>query len=422
MSFVPLIKQLLGGRPLDKDALDTMWRDHLSKPPYSLRFSLDKNRSHLVMFHTTPASDRTNPVVRECNGLIINRDDLSIVVRGLDDFVPLSSFTELSLLLRDLQEEKVPVQLTEDGTVLRVTYLRDTKEWLVSTNRRIDASRVKWSCSKSFVDMLAETVVDAEEKLHSIFERDLSKDKTHIFILLHPANPHVIEYQTPELVAVASRSLLDFAEHELSVSWARPAVKENISKRDLKGVSERLFRDKKRGLLYTRDGIRYMCDGEVFVKICNLRKNQPTMSQSYLACNDVEKKQLLQYYPHWKDVFSMLETRLSQLVWFSFGTYKQAYIQRRFHVPMDHPVYHVMKLIHWNYKRTKEPADIETVRGLVRGMDASLLFWLLQLDLPSAGDWFPKTHDEAAEAPMKAPRIPVPRQIQRKKMLRESRG
>jgi len=391
--IVDLLFQKLGSAPVAYSDVVKVFRDQLHMSPYKLRYSTDRNRRNLLMIHPTDASDRDNDLVRESNGIVIDLDTLQVVVRGNDDFVRLEKFEQLEeLILSDKISDEI--QYTEDGTVLRVTWLNESSEWVVSTNRRIDAKRVRWASCKTFAEMMAEVIQLSERKpvnVDDIFERDLKKGFTHTFILLHPGNPHVIEHVVPELVYVSSRALTDGQYDFERPKWSRSVQKGTLADIDLDSHGEKLSKKlhglRKRGVMLVTKDLpvkRYSFDHQLFQHMNELRKNQPTMSQSYLACNEWEKAQLCEYYPHWKEMFSMLDSKVSDLVRYSYSLYRSSFIYRKFYIPEDHPIYYVMKALHAIHKRTNNVITYDITKETISNMEPGMLFWLIQLDIPQS--------------------------------------
>ncbi|RKO93304.1 hypothetical protein BDK51DRAFT_27878 [Blyttiomyces helicus] len=107
----------------------------LHRSPFYLRYSLDRKRPDLFLIHPTELSDMSDPVVLECNGIILRKKTHEIVARGMDNICDVDIDQAMSYLDTP---DTYALEEAEDGTVLRVSYIDD--QWVVSTNRCIDAT------------------------------------------------------------------------------------------------------------------------------------------------------------------------------------------------------------------------------------------------------------------------------------------
>ncbi|RKO90378.1 hypothetical protein BDK51DRAFT_42098 [Blyttiomyces helicus] len=146
----------------------------------------------------------SDPVVLEWSEIILQKKTFEIVARGMDNICDIDTDQAMSYLDTP---DAYALKEAEHGTVLRVSYIDN--QWVVSTNRCIDATRARWSSSKTLYRLLCETVSEAP---FNLFERDPPKDETHTFILRHPENQLVIHQRVPQLVYVGSCQIGTFVE------------------------------------------------------------------------------------------------------------------------------------------------------------------------------------------------------------------
>ena len=353
----------------------TLFSNVLHKEPYHLRYSLDKKRPKLFMIHPTELSQNDNKVVQECNGIILDGETFEIVSYGMQNLT--DSTVHFDSTKTDFDNENIHVEEAEDGTVLRVFYWNN--EWIVSTNRRIDASRVRWASNKTFYELLSEAVPD--RKLEDLFEKDLSKENTYSFILLHPENQLVIDHSEPRLVLIGYRNNSTFVEkdhRDLQLDWAQNP--HSITENTLKFVNDHLEskeRFDKRGLIISDWSVstvvkRVKIDYQWFTIANDLRKNMPTLHLSYLACSFQEKKLMRSYFGQ-LDIFNMVDSLLRYLTKYSFETYRDSYVRKQYKVPTDHPIFYVVRRLHYLYKTGGEPIKMQHVRTILDSTPAHIL-------------------------------------------------
>ena len=383
--------------PTNSPSFRDLFRDRLHKDPYQLRYSLDKKRPDLFMIHPTEGSDKSNEIVAECNGIILNMNTYDVISYGMQTLSDVNDVAYLdNMNLQDNQNLKI--EESEDGTVLKVFYWNE--EWIVSTNRRIDASRVRWSSSKTFYEMLCEAIPDKD--ILGAFEKDLDKSKTYSFILLHPENRLVISHPKPQIVYIGHRDNTTFVEcfpksalswatlpnelslHEISkVSISEDDVKnEETSEKsiDMKMLKERLTLVRpysKRGIIISdwsneKAVSRVKMDYMWFKKANGLRKNMPSLHLSYLACTFEEKKMMKTYFGQ-LPIFNNIDNLLRYLAKYSFETYRDSYVRKQYKVPADHPIYYVVRHLHYLYKSAGEPIKMQHVRNVLDGTPCYIL-------------------------------------------------
>lgn len=363
--LVRLIKQWKETSEENADFRD-LFRQCLHKSPYNLKYSVDSKRPELFMCYATDMSDKTNPVVKECNGIILHKDTFEIISYGMRTIID----TTLKNITDDVKTKSsnFVAEEAEDGSVLKIFHYNE--EWVVSTNRRIDASRVRWASDKSFSVMLCDALpVKDIVSMYKLFDETLDVGHTYSFILLHPENRLVIKHEKAAVVAVGCRNnetLLEDTEKMSKISWAcRP------QKLEISDALERLETDdvfNKRGVIFTEkkeNGYeRFKVDYNWFSKACVLRKNLPTLELSYLACSADEKRMMKKLFGY-DELFRYMDNLLRMLGKFSFETYRDSYVRKQYKVVPEHPIHPVMSRLHYIYKTGGEPIRMHHVRDVL---------------------------------------------------------
>lgn len=352
-----------------ENRLKRLFMECLHLSPYFLRYSIDRKRPELVMIHATPRSDVNNRAVQEANGIVLDQNDnFKIVSQGMTNLIELESESQLTKPVESYQIEQL-----EDGTVLRVWWYKD--EWLISTNRRIDSKKVKWCSNKSFYDMFCDVLMyhgvsDIEAELDRVFD----KNHAYSFVLLHPENRLVIDHPVPQLVHVSTRDLTTSEEVVVTLQAPWTVLPVQGKNPHLNTV--------KRGLLYTdrsdpKHVLRYKVDYPWYACAHELRKNQPYLHLSYLACSMSEKAMFRTYFGS-LPVFDTIDLMLRDMTTYVFHLYRSSFVHKHFQVMEDHPIYSILRLVHRRYKTTKFPIRIADVRAVIEAQDVSVMDPLLQ--------------------------------------------
>lgn len=342
-----------------------LFRQCLHKSPYNLKYSIDGKRPELFMCYATDMSDKTNAVVKECNGVILHKDTYDIISYGMGTIIDTSLKN-----IQDVTEKSsnFVAEEAEDGSVLKIFHYNG--EWIVSTNRRIDASRVRWASDKSFSVMLCDALpVKDTISMYKLFDETLDKSFTYSFILLHPENRLVIKHEQAAVVAVGCRSnetLLEDNEKIEQITWASRPVKLDIKDALTRLESNDVYG--KRGVIFTEkkeNGYeRFKIDYNWFSKACVLRKNLPTLELSYLACSSEEKRMMKNLFGY-DELFRYMDNLLRMLGKYSFETYRDSYVRKQYKVSPEHPIHPVMSRLHYIYKTGGEPIRMHHVRDVL---------------------------------------------------------
>lgn len=376
-ALLKLIDTWKNGRDNKDCDFRDLFKEHLHKDPYFLRYSLDKSRPDLFMIYITDYSDREDHIVQECNGIIIDSNDYSIVAYGMNRMIDATDAYHNGTFKLDNNNF---FEEAEDGAVLTVFNYDDT--WVVSTKRSIDANNVKWSSHKNFYQLLCDALPGGNAC--ALFDKDLDKGYTYSFILLHPENHLVIPHDMAELLYVSRRDMRSLQEINISsisdddenlktFTWARKRTRLTNAE-----ALERLTLNngRKRGIISSfRTGSnisRTMIDYKWFSEANHLRKGQPSLHLSYLACSPDEKQKMRQYFGN-QVIFATIDDLLRNLIRYTFTVYKDSYVRKQFKVPDNHPIYKTIRKLHYDYKTTGQPVRIHHVVNIIETIPTHIL-------------------------------------------------
>lgn len=391
-ALLKLVTHWINGRKPEECDFRDFFKEHLHKEPYFLRYALDKQRENLFMIYMTDDSDRENELVQECNGVILDRNDYSLVAYGMKrmrDMTPEYHGDQFDIPgEKQSEDQKDPEQSVsfeeaEDGAVL--TVFHHNGEWIVSTKRSIDANNVRWSSPKNFYQLLSDAVPGGTPS--DLFERDLDKGYTHSFILLHPENHLVIPHNRPELIYVSRRNLATLEELNMSTAklpetmdWARK--RQSLSRDQALKRLQDARPQGKRGIIINKrskvgDGDhweydRIYIDYKWFSEANNLRKGQPTLHLSYLACGPQEKQKMRSFFGN-QLIFDVIDDLLGNLVRYTFAVYKDSYVRKKYKVDYNHPICKTLRKLHYDYKTTGEPVKMNHVVSMIDSIPINVL-------------------------------------------------
>ena len=236
----------------------------------------------LILFIYYVGAKFTNPVVRECRGIILYEDTLEVAC------YPFNKFMEYNKLAADKIDWNSAVAYNKmDGTMISLWYDKrpDRKMWRVSTMKTIDASKAKIKVGIKFSDFgTLFDQISTECGLKNRMYR-LDKNHTYVFELISPHNQVVIKYDKSKLYHLTTREMFgDFKEIDINIGVDKPI---SISMRSLEDVLA--FVDKFDGT--SAEGV-VVCDkfyGRIKVRI-TLHDKQYIFKRKHKTCSICFKK------------------------------------------------------------------------------------------------------------------------------------
>lgn len=169
----------------------TDWKTVLSGDPYHLIIT---ESDSLVLFkYIQFQSDFNIPLVRESRGIILEKDTWEIVCLPFPKFF--NSGEELAYPINFNKPYRVLEKF--DGSLIKLYNYRG--KWHVATNGTIFASSADTMYNKNFQDLFDDIVPPAQ---FDEFTEGLNENCTFLFELIHPLNPHIVDYKDEKFLAL----------------------------------------------------------------------------------------------------------------------------------------------------------------------------------------------------------------------------
>ena len=342
------------------------FRKLLHKEPYGLKYALDADHPDLVLIHGTDKSDLSLKAVREANGIVFNRKDMKLVAYGMNR---IEEFPRPPLVHPPCTE----VQESEDGSVIKLFF--HAGQWISSTNKRLDAKRCSWSSDRSFHELFRDAL---PERDYDSATAVLDRNNVYSFVLLHPEN-FIVRFQpVPELVHVATRSMLSLEEVSADVPWARKP--KFIDREDRPPALQCAGR----GVIFVDrsdlvDVRRVKLDDPEYQTAHNLRKNMKHMHLSYLACSPEEKRQFPEVFPAFAPYCATIDTWIGTLVDDVHRSYMDSFVRKQYLFDKSHPYFPLVIGCHKIYKAERTKVTKDVVRLVIANAQVTDLDVALQL-------------------------------------------
>ena len=149
-----------------------------------------KEEGNLYLVYYKREGNNVNPLQYECNGMILEKDTNRIVCNSYNKFC---KYNDDVLPKFKSNFDEIVIENCVEGTLLRVYYYAGF--FRVATKKCISARNSKWRSEKNYEVMFREAVQNTHFS-HFQFE----KNKVYFFLLKHPENVSVFNYQFPDLV------------------------------------------------------------------------------------------------------------------------------------------------------------------------------------------------------------------------------
>jgi hypothetical protein len=326
---------------------------------------------YLVYYKRENKDDSLNMLQLECNGMILEKDTNNIVCNSYNKFCKYRNdlLDQFKLSFNNLY-----IEPCYEGTLIRVYYYGDS--FRVATKKCIDAKDSKWNSDKSYNELFREAVQNTE---YNGFQ--FEKNKVYFFLLKHPENTRVFNYNSPDLV------LLDiFRVDGNSVL----NVTERVNKNDISSYQElvnyinhqTIDSMKYQGfIIFDSDNptIKQRINFPLYNKISELYGNESSRYLRFLELReDMNKlKEYIQYFPEHKKLFLDYENAFIKFATDIHGLYmevkvfkKEPIIQKNFRK--------LIYNLHGIYLKDRVPISVTSIINHLVTLDKKLVKFLYE--------------------------------------------
>ncbi len=333
---------------------------------YKLKIKESDLYPNLYLICQTEESDNSIPFVRECNGIILEKNTNKIVCYSFEKCEDMENINPKI----NINEARFDIAI--DGVLIRVYNYNGI--WMISTKKCIDAKKARWLTTKSFHEMFEE--VFPTEKIANMDVNDC-----YTFILCHPENNMVVKYETPRLYHIATRNMVTFQEYEKDIGIEQ-SPKQNIVNGDVSVLNQLMTqpnlnyegyiivdssykRQKFSSPYYKRAREVWGNTNNRFYRYCEIRKEGPTLMEEYIK-----------YFPQDVNDFSKYENKIIDFGKKVFETYQDRHVRRK---QINIPPYlkRVIYDIHGDFLKNRQMTDMVKIMQWISNYDAKLLVHLI---------------------------------------------
>ena len=296
----------------------------------------------LDMFCYVTCSNEDSELQKQCRGVVFNKDTL---IMKAFPYTPEYNHTQLDEIKNELGDlKKWHFYESHEGCLIRMFYFNG--KWYISTHRKLNAFRSKWSSKDSFGMMFKNALLSEEENNNVFamglqagdnivqrFESTLDVHKQYMFVVRNndenrivcsaPDRPtlyHAGTFVNGNLVFTENVNIPFSTKKEfLTVNELIECV-QNISAKNLQGI-----------IGFTSDNKQVKIVSEEYQSLFKIRGNEPSLKFRYLQLRMNKNVQLLyMLYPNMVNTFNDYEDSLFHIAQYIYNSYVDRFIKKTF--------------------------------------------------------------------------------------------
>jgi len=340
---------------------------------FKLKIKEDNEYPNLFIVINNNESNINEPLVRFCNGIILEKNTFKIVCYSFNKCV------EEAGIDQDLFNATLYVEPSYEGTLMRAYNYNN--EWILSTKKMINSKRAKWISAKSFNELFYEIL-----GINNIFEH-MDKNRCYSFILVHNENNVVIKYPKNAIIHVSTYDLINQKEVEETISCEGLIKSQRIllnlkNNEELNTYIQTLKNDitlENEGvILINEDYVRQKFRKNLFLHMRSLWGNTNSRFFRYLALRKDPHilQEYLTYFSNDKKDFIDFEHTISNMACSILDTYRKKFVVKE---ATKIPFYlkDFIYKIHGDFLKNKEKVKYEDIMIHILSLDEAKVCFIM---------------------------------------------
>ena len=324
-------------------------RPNIESVPSHIRLVDSDEENKLDLFCYINCNKTDPDFLKCCRGVVFNEEKL--ILKSFPyttEYTENNNKEEISANIESIFKDCVFYNSYE-GCLIRVFYFKN--KWYISTNKKLDANRSKWSSKQSYGVFFQEALhqefqkneklknnvtyneeTDRENACDIFFESVLDKSKQYMFLLLNNSENRIVclEPLNPTIYHVGT-----FVNGELSLDEniyiPYPEKLEFTNINDVYNYVDKINYDILQGVvIFAPNNIQYKILNNTYFKYFNARGNEPSIKFRYLQVRmDPENNKMLhELYPHMKKDFEEYENYIFDASRVIYNAYVDRFIKK----------------------------------------------------------------------------------------------
>jgi hypothetical protein len=346
----------------------------LENAPFMLNIKEDPDFQDLFLIYKDNYESINNilenniiKIIKECNGIIMNKNTLSVVCYTFD------KCNDSNIINPNLNLDNIYIENSIEGALIRLHCYNNN--WILSTKKCIDARKSKWLSDKSFAQLFEECIMNID------IQQNLNKNCCYSFIIKHPENNMVIKYTDPQLIHISTIDLTTLKEIYINIG-VQQLVKTKINKDDIMYIFNNCHTsnvlDDQGYILIDNNFTRQKIKKHIYIHAKNLWGNTNNRCYRYLELRkDYDKLvEYLKYFPNDKDLFQSYEIIVSNIAKDILKQYVDKHITR---VITKVPFFYVKIIyqLHGDFTKSKVKTNYNKVMNVLFELEPKNLCFII---------------------------------------------
>jgi hypothetical protein len=327
------------------------------------------------LFCYTSCKKDDDDLVKNARGIVYHKNELILKGFPYTEELTKKNYTQVKELIEPIFEQCLFFDALE-GSVIRMFHF--SGKWYISTNRKLDAFKSKWSSSESFGLSFSKALenysvknpefldIMSEKDIISQFQDTLDTKKQYMFLLLNNKDNRIVCDASPEATVYHVGTFINgelSMKENIGLPYPNELKFNNID--EVFDYVEKIDYITKQGvIIFTPDNKQYKIFNTEYLNLYNVRGNEPSIKFRYLQLRmNKTSRELLKYlYPQFIPIFDQYENILYNKAKEINNAYINRFIKKNYvSVPVED--YIVISSIHsWHVSdRTNNKVSIEKV-------------------------------------------------------------
>ena len=285
------------------------WREVFQDKPYCIQVK-DSGDFTLLKYNQVD-SDFSNEIVRECRGLIINKNLDAVCI----PFFKFGNYGES--YVPDIDWSSARVQEKIDGSLIKVWNYKG--EWKVSTNGTVNA----YTCEIGQIDALMITcpyktfgeLFDKAKENAGLDFAHLNPNYTYMFELVSPYNKVVIPYEDVEIYHIGTRDNTTLEELDVDIGIKKPKQFPLTTLEECIETASKLTYDHEGYVVVDKHWNRVKIKSPAYVAVHHIKNNGDVNIASIIELiRTNETEEFLTYFPEYKNIVDLIKRKIEKVL------------------------------------------------------------------------------------------------------------
>ncbi len=359
--------------------------EHLKEDTLKIRVKEDKTYPDLFVLCHDENTVKTSPIYHCTNGLIARKRDCTPLCYSFNKMEE-STIEEGSssyTLDSSIQMDNARLEYALEGTLIRVwKYIPDGQSdpiLMISTKRCIDAVRAKWISEKSFRELFMESMQGFD------FANAILPGYTYSFLLTHPENNMIVQYDKPLSYHIGTRNMSSMMEEDIVLEGVPRVPTQPVNRENYQQYLQILIQNQ-------------ICNIEGYVIVDSAFRRQKFVAPSYAKAKEIygnsnskmykfftlrkdvtKLNEYMQMFPQDAQEFSKYEYNFYQIANQIHKLYVNKFVKRpkdehgnTLMIPVPYYLKKVVYGLHSDYKEQKVQTNLEKVFHKLSDQDVKL--------------------------------------------------